>query len=59
MALLVVQICRFVLYNLPFESAYVIFIGINQMFNVIKIYIFFILVLLITFTTWLRASPQQ
>ena len=41
MALLAVQLARFVLYNLPFESAfnaYNIFMGINQMFNVIIIY---------------------
>jgi hypothetical protein len=40
MALLAVQLVRFVLYNLPVPSesvdnAYIIFIGINEMFNVI------------------------
>jgi hypothetical protein len=58
MALLAVQLARFVLYNQSDESAnnaYIIFIGISQMFNVIKIYIFYIFVLLIIFTTcqWL------
>ena len=42
MALLVVQLAHFVLYNLPeIETAvyaYNIFIGINEMFNVIIIY---------------------
>ena len=56
MALLAVQISRFVLYIQTSESAnnaYVVFICINQMFNVIIIYISYIFVLLITFTTWL------
>ena len=60
MTLLAVQLARFVIYNWPqsdsSESVYDaanIFIGINQVFNVIIIYNICSFVLLIKFTTWI------
>ena len=57
MALLAVQLARFVLYNLPpsqsLYDAYNIFIVINEMFNVIIIYNICSFLHLIKFTTWI------